>query len=96
MTTQAQNQQILNYLTPYQPEWVGIFGSWARGENGPESDLDILIKLGKPVSLWKFAEMEYELSEKLEVKVDLVSEGALTNERLRKHIIQDLKIIYER
>lgn len=96
MTTPTQNQQILNYLKPYQPEWVGIFGSWARGENRPESDLDILIKLGKPVSLWKFAEMEYELSEKLNVKVDLISEGALTNERLKKYILQDLKIIYER
>ena len=93
MTTPAQNQQIINYLKPYQPERVGIFGSWARGENGPESDLDILIKLSKPVSLLTFTRMERELSEKLNVKVDLVSENALQNERLRQYILKDLQEI---
>ena len=95
MTTAIQNQQILNYLKPYQPKRVGIFGSWARGENRPDSDLDILIQLGKPVSLLTFIQLEDELSEKLSTKVDLVSEGAITNGRLKKHILQDLKIIYE-
>lgn len=93
MTTPAQNQQIINYLKPYQPERVGIFGSWARGENGPESDLDILIKLSKPVSLLTFTRMERELSETLNVKVDLVSENALQNERLRQYILKDLREI---
>ncbi|WP_020596238.1 nucleotidyltransferase family protein [Spirosoma panaciterrae] len=95
MTTAFQNQQILEYLKPYQPERIGIFGSWARGENGPNSDLDVLIKLSKPVSLLTFVQMEDELSNKLATKVDLVSEGAITNERLKRHIFQDLKIIYE-
>lgn len=93
MTTPSQNQQILNYLRPYQPERVGIFGSWARGENGPESDLDILIKLSKPVSLLTFTRMERELSETLNVKVDLVSENALQNERLKQYILKDLQEI---
>ncbi len=93
MTTPSQNQQILNYLRPYQPERVGIFGSWARGENGSESDLDILIKLSKPVSLLTFTRMERELSETLNVKVDLVSENALQNERLKQYILKDLQEI---
>ncbi|QDK77636.1 nucleotidyltransferase family protein [Spirosoma sp. KCTC 42546] len=93
MTTPTQNQQILNYLKPYQLEWVGIFGSWARGENGPGSDLDILIKFIKPVSLLTFVRMERELSEILSLKVDLVSEGGLKNERMRKSVLADLKLI---
>jgi predicted nucleotidyltransferase len=93
MTTSNQNQQILNYLKPYQLEWVGIFGSWARGENGPQSDLDILVKFIKPVSLLTFIRMERELSEMLELKVDLVSEGGLKNERMRKRVLGDLKLI---
>lgn len=95
MTTPAQNRQIINYLKPYQPERIGIFGSWARGENKPDSDLDILIKLSKPVSLWTFVQIEHELSEVLEVKVDLVSEGGLTNELLKQYIFRDLKVISE-
>ena len=93
MTTATQNQQIINYLKPYQPERVGIFGSWARGENGPNSDLDILIKLSKPVSLLTFTRMERELSETLNIKVDLVSENALQNERLKQYVLKDLKVI---
>ncbi len=93
MTTPSQNQLILSYLKPYQPERVGIFGSWARGENGPESDLDILIKLSKPVSLLTFTRMERELSETLQLKVDLVSENALQNERLKQYILTDLQEI---
>ena len=70
-----------------------MFGSWARGENRPESDLDILIKLNKPVSLLTFVRMQRELSEMLDVTVDLVSEGGLKNERLWQYVFQDLKLI---
>ncbi len=93
MTTAAQNQTILDYLRPYEPEQVGVFGSWARGDNRPDSDLDILVKLKKPVALWTFIRMERELSDALNVKVDLVSEGGLTDEVLRQYVFQDLKVI---
>jgi len=93
MTTVTQNQQIINYFRPYQPEWVGVFGSWARSENKPESDLDILIKLFKPVSMLTFVRMQRELSEMLNVPVDLVSEGGLKNERLREYVFRDLKLL---
>lgn len=95
MTTPAQNQLIINNLSPLSPERIGIFGSYARGENGSGSDLDILIKLPKPVSLLTLVRMERELSELLRVKVDLVTEGALKNDRLRKAVFRDLKLIQE-
>lgn len=93
MTTAVQNQKILDYLRPYEPERVGIFGSWARDENQPDSDLDILVKLKKPVALWTFIRMERELSDALDVKVDLVSEGGLTDDLLKQYVFQDLKVI---
>lgn len=93
MTTSDQNNRIVNYLNNYQPEWVGVFGSWARGENRPDSDLDILVKLRKPVSLLTFVRMQRELSELLNVTVDLVSEGGLKNERMRQYVFRDLKLI---
>lgn len=93
MTTSDQNSKILNYLRSYEPEWIGIFGSWARGDNRPDSDLDILIKLAKPVSLLTFVRMQRELSEVLGVTVDLVSDGGLKNERMRQYVFRDLKLI---
>lgn len=93
MTTSDQNTKIISYLRQYQPEWVGVFGSWARGENRPDSDLDILIKLAEPVSLLTFVRMQRELSEMLDLTVDLVSEGGLKNERMRQYVFKDLKLI---
>lgn len=95
MLTTAQNQVILNYLRPFQPEKVGVFGSFARGENRLGSDLDIFVKLARPVSLLTLVRMERELSELLQIKVDLVTEGALKNERLRSAVFRDLKVIQE-
>lgn len=56
---------------------IGIFGSCIRGEEETESDLDILVEFYKPIDIFKFMELERFLSEKLDIKVDLVSKKAL-------------------
>jgi predicted nucleotidyltransferase len=81
-------------LRPYNPEKIGIFGSVARNEETPESDIDILIKFGNVPSLFEFVRMENDLSEILGRKVDLVSEGALKNQRLKAYIFRDLQVIF--
>jgi len=94
MTRQEINKAIVNYLQPYNPQRIGIFGSVARNEETSESDIDILIRFGKVPSLFEFVRMENDLSEILERKVDLVSEGALKNKRLKTYIFQDLQVIF--
>jgi uncharacterized protein len=89
------NNIIITTLKDFYPERIGIFGSFAREENTPESDLDILVKFKKGITLLQLIKLENELSEKLGVKVDLVTEGAITNKKLKKHIKKDLKIIFE-
>jgi predicted nucleotidyltransferase len=56
---------------------LGLFGSFVRGEERPDSDIDILVEFYRPVSLFKFLELEDYLSELLGRRVDLVSRGAL-------------------
>lgn len=89
------NTNIIDYLMPYGPERIGLFGSFARGEELPESDIDILVKFKKTISLLDLARIHTELSQKLGKKIDLVTEPSLKNERLKKHIFKDLQIIYE-
>jgi len=88
-------QQVISILQPYEPIRIGIFGSYARGENKSDSDLDILIKFKNQMGLLKFVEVQQELSEKLEIEVDLVTENSLKNPRLKKYIQQDLITIYK-
>ena len=56
---------------------IGLFGSYVRGEQTKESDVDILVDFENYISFFKFIELEDYLGEKLKAKVDLVSMDAL-------------------
>ncbi len=62
---------------PFDPAKIGIFGSFARNEQNPESDLDILVHLNSDISLLDLVRMERELSQILGTKVDLVTEESI-------------------
>jgi len=89
------NTSIINYLMPFRPERIGIFGSFARKEDTPASDIDILVRFRETISLLQLVKIERELSLILGKKVDLVTEASLKNERLKKYIYNDLEIIFE-
>ncbi len=54
------NITIINYLRPYGPERIGIFGSFARKEETSDSDIDILVKFKETVSLLDLAKIHRE------------------------------------
>lgn len=66
-----------------------IFGSVARGEETPESDIDILVEFHQPVGLFEFAALRRELSELLGCRVDLVTESAIRRE-MRQNIMSEI------
>jgi len=88
------NIRIINYLRPYSPERIGIFGSFARKEESPESDIDIQVKFRNTISLLDLARIHRELSVILSREVDLVTEASIKNKRLKKNIYKNLIIIY--
>ncbi len=57
-------------------EKIGIFGSFSKGNETPESDVDILVEFNGPIG-WDFIELKEYLENLLEKKVDLVSAKAL-------------------
>lgn len=67
-----------------------IFGSVARGESGPESDIDLLIKMEDGRSLLDLSALVLDLKELLGVKVDVVSEDGLYW-LLRRRILKEAK-----
>ena len=56
---------------------LDIFGSYIRGEQRLDSDLDILVTFSKPHGLFEFVKLENYLSDLLGIKVDLVMRSAL-------------------
>jgi len=81
---------ILSHLKDYNVLQVGIFGSFARGDNKKGSDLDILVEFKESPSLLTLIKLENDLSEILGIKVDLVTTGALKNKRIKKSIKKNL------
>jgi len=84
---------ILATLDESNLEFAGIFGSRARGNARPDSDLDLLVRFKQPQGLLRLASLKRQLSSKLGVEVDLVTEGALSH-FIRDNVLKDLKIIY--
>jgi predicted nucleotidyltransferase len=81
---------ILSHLKGFDPIKIGIFGSFARGDNKKGSDIDILVEFKESPSLLTLIKLENDLSEILGVKVDLVTTGAVKNKRIKKSIKKDL------
>jgi predicted nucleotidyltransferase len=81
---------ILSHLKEFNPVNIGIFGSFARGDNRKDSDIDILVKFKEPPSLLTLIKLENDLSEIIGIKVDIVTTGALRNKRIKKSIKKDL------
>jgi len=67
---------------------VRLFGSYARDEARPGSDIDLLVELAKPMGLTLFS-IEEELGAKLGAKVQLVTDAALTNRIIRRRALAE-------
>jgi|GEM_PF-356456 len=86
----SKKQQIIKEITAkFNPSLVGVFGSYARGQQGIRSDLNILIDFDHRVNLLDLIGLENELSKKLGIRVDLVTARSL-HQRLRPIIERDL------
>jgi hypothetical protein len=67
---------------------IGVFGSFARGDAGPESDVDILVELKEP-TFDNYMDLKFYLEEILHHPVDLVIHDAI-KPRLKPIIEQEV------
>lgn len=88
---------IQSYLATQPVSKAWLFGSYSRGEEKEESDVDILVSFDKDakISLFKYANMICQLEELLKQKVDLVEEGTLLP-FAQQTADEDKILIYER
>jgi uncharacterized protein len=67
---------------------VHVFGSRARKEGGPKSDLDLLVKMKRGSSLLDIIAIKQDLEDLLGIAVDVVTEQALSP-YLREKVLQE-------
>ncbi len=73
----SKRQEILAIAARHGARNVRVFGSVARGEAKPESDIDILVEMESGTSLMDHVTLMQDLEDLLERKVDVVSDRAL-------------------
>jgi hypothetical protein len=97
MTTQAMTQQIAEYFKTQPVVKAWLFGSFARGEETPESDIDILVEYddNAHISLLTISHMMGELERSTGRRVDLIEEGCLLPFAVES-ANRDKRLIYER
>jgi len=73
----------------YKAELLGIFGSFARGEQTSKSDLDVLVLFDTDATLFDFVGLSIFLEEKLGIKVDIVPKDTLRKE-IKEKVLSDV------
>lgn len=95
MKTPGEVQQVLRehrriLQERYGVQSIALFGSYARGEPTPESDIDLLVRLEKPIG-FRFFELWDYLESILGTRVDLLTPNALRRKpRLQQRVEEEL------
>lgn len=84
----AKREEILRIAAQHGAHNVRVFGSVARGEAGPDSDVDLLVDVGPDHSSWFPAGLVADLEELLGREVDVVTESAL-HWYIRDRVLQE-------
>lgn len=99
MKTLEEIKHILQAQKPYLAERygvteVGVFGSYVRGEQLPDSDIDVLIELEEPprIDLFDLVNLAYHLSDLLGVKADVAIKADL-RKRIGRRIMSEVVLI---
>lgn len=91
---------IISQLRRMQPELrrhypireMGVFGSYARGDQTERSDIDVLVAVDDAMGLFALAGLQQELSDALGLKVDLVMKDALRR-RIGRRVLSEVVML---
>jgi len=71
-------EKIVQVLKNKGAKKIAVFGSYARNEEKPGSDVDIIVEFSERKSLLALVRIERELSEILGIRVDLLTEKSIS------------------
>ena len=94
MNKEALFNKIVSLIKKHGAKKIAVFGSYARGEEKPKSDIDILVEFSDRKSLLDIVGIEQELSDTLGMKVDLLTEKSISPYLIGR-IKKEMKVIYE-
>ena len=94
MNPSERNKTLVSFLTKHGAKKIGLFGSVARGEDRPDSDIDVLVEFSEVKSLFEMVGIELDLADVLGKKIDLFREENL-RPIIKNSVMEDLVVIYD-
>ena len=88
----ALSQHKTELRKRFKVKTIGVFGSYVRGDQKRQSDVDVLVEFEEAVGLFEFMDLEMYLTDLLGVKVDLVSKKAL-KQHIGEHILEEVIMV---
>ena len=94
-TTEEIRKLVAPVAGKYGVGKLALFGSYARGDANPNSDIDLrVVDKGKIIGYFELAGLQLDLEESLGIRVDMLTTGALSSEFLAR-ISKEEIIVYE-
>jgi len=87
-------EKIISILVKHGIKRILVFGSYARNEATPKSDLDLIVDFPEGTSLLDHIGIEIEISEALNMKIDLLSRNGISP-YIKDHVLKEAIVIYE-
>ncbi|NCN58619.1 hypothetical protein COW99_01735 [Candidatus Roizmanbacteria bacterium CG22_combo_CG10-13_8_21_14_all_38_20] len=78
----------------YGVKKAAVFGSYARGDNRDDSDIDILVELGRSMGLIDYSGLRLDLQDRLGMKVDLVQYKTI-KPSIKEYILKDETVLFQ-
>jgi len=95
MTVKSIKKQIVPTLKSSGAIKVALFGSFATGIEKRNSDINVLVKFGKTISLLDLAAIKLKLEDKTDKKIDLLTYNSI-HPLLKNIILNEQRVIYEK
>ena len=91
---QFNRERLVTLCEEHKVERLRIFGSAARSEERPDSDIDLLVDFSVPVGFFELIELEEQLAEFFGKSVDLLTERGLSP-YLRDSILSQTQVLFD-
>lgn len=85
---------MIPFFQAYGIKKAALFGSVARGQNTPESDVDLVVSFGKKYDLLDIVGLKQDLEEALQVPFDVITYESLKAGPFADSVYADERVIY--
>ena len=93
MTRNTIFKKVVTRLLASGAKKIVVFGSYARNEQTPKSDLDLIVRFSKKISLFDMVRIQQELADELRIPVDLLTEQEVSP-YIKKYVRQEQMVLY--